>query len=246
MFDQNPKTGWGLPRKRRGKRVLTLGLAQPFVANHDCILKVVIRCGSKGNLGNFRLLATATGDSGLLKSPPYVPPPETYVKYVNLGWTDKLTEQKGEWEPGKPFTTGSHGYAMFPQGVSLKPNRNNVNEMKRAEGNILRHTAMENIKAMRFTVPSGNRFNVALYFQENWKNKVGERVFSVSIEGTRVLRNVDLMKVGKHKQFIWKTRRPVLVKDGVLDIEFTPLTGKRTLLNAIVIQSYGKLKYPEE
>ena len=39
----------------------------------------------------FRLLATASSDSSVLETLAYTPPPDKYVKFINLGWRDAKT-----------------------------------------------------------------------------------------------------------------------------------------------------------
>jgi hypothetical protein len=75
----------------------------------------------------------------------------------------------------------------------------------------------------KFTVPNG-RYTVRLHFAETFEGIMGpgERVFSVSVPGQEVLKDLDLFKtVGELKPLV-KEYQGVPVENGQLVIGFTP------------------------
>jgi hypothetical protein len=89
------------------------------------------------------------------------------------------------------------------------------------------------MSAYRFTVPPGC-YEVLLRFAEIFPNiSPGKRVFSVDIEGKRVLDHVD--PVGWWGRFMaWDGKYYADVGDGVLDITFESHTTEYTaVINAI-------------
>ena len=107
---------------------------------------------------------------------------------------------------------------------------------------------MRNISAMRFTVPKGNRYTVQLLFQENRWDKLGQRVFKVTVEGKPVIFDGKILRKPLDPFDFAKRYNPfamsaiVLVEDGVLDIEFEAVNDQ-PILNAIKVQNVGKLRY---
>lgn len=72
-----------------------------------------------------------------------------------------------------------------------------------------------------YRIPTGpGGFNVKLYFAEIYWDNPGQRVFSVKIEDTEVLNNLDIFAVvGKYQPLIYDYTTTV-GRDGWLDIEF--------------------------
>jgi hypothetical protein len=74
-----------------------------------------------------------------------------------------------------------------------------------------------------YTVPNG-RYTVRLHFAETFEGIMGpgERVFSVSVPGQEVLKDLDLFKtVGPLKPLV-KEYKGVVVENGQLVVGFTP------------------------
>ena len=71
----------------------------------------------------------------------------------------------------------------------------------------------------QFLVPNGS-YNVLLKFAEIYWTKAGQRIFSVTINGTQVLSNFDIVAAGAPLTAIDKTF-PVTVTNGVVTIQFT-------------------------
>jgi len=84
-------------------------------------------------------------------------------------------------------------------------------------------TERYSMDAYKFTVPNG-KYTVRLHFAETFEGITGpgQRVFSVSVPGQEVLKDLDLYKtVGPLKPLI-KEYRNVPVENGQLVIGFTP------------------------
>ncbi len=85
----------------------------------------------------------------------------------------------------------------------------------------------------RFDLPNGH-YRVDLDFAEIALAKAGARLFSVSIEGTTVVSNLDVFAlVGKNAAL--DRSFEVDVSDGHLDIGFTPQRGDKPIINAILV-----------
>ncbi|HEX4016386.1 MAG TPA: DUF5005 domain-containing protein [Frankiaceae bacterium] len=72
-----------------------------------------------------------------------------------------------------------------------------------------------------YHVPIANgTYHLSLYFSENYWTKKGQRVFSVTAEGVKIINNLDIFAaVGKNRALIKKFT--VKVKDNSLDLGFT-------------------------
>src|SRR5260221_13618465 len=76
-----------------------------------------------------------------------------------------------------------------------------------------------------FSVPNGG-YNVVLKFAETYWTKSGQRIFNVSINGTQVLANFDIVAAaGAALTAIDKTF-PVTVTNGQITIQFTSEIGR--------------------
>ena len=96
-----------------------------------------------------------------------------------------------------------------------------------------------------FPVPNGTNVQVRLYFinQYDGTSQVGQRVFNVSIDGTTVLPNFDIVadtggdKIGEMKSFN-------ITSDGDVNIDFGHIT-ENPLVNAIEIVNPALLPGPQ-
>ena len=75
------------------------------------------------------------------------------------------------------------------------------------------------MSAYRFAVPNGV-YQVDLSFAELQLKKAGARVFSVSLEGTAVISNLDVFAAAGGQRVAYDRSFIVEVTDGVLDIGF--------------------------
>jgi hypothetical protein len=99
---------------------------------------------------------------------------------------------------------------------------------------VLYQSERSGMSAYRFTVPNGT-YSVTLKFAEIWFTLPGQRVFNVSINGTRVLTNFDIVsqaggpKIAVDKQFT------VPVTTGQISIDFQGVADEPKI-SAIQIQ----------
>jgi hypothetical protein len=97
--------------------------------------------------------------------------------------------------------------------------------------------------AYQFPVPNGS-YTVNLKFAEIYFTTAGSRVFNVSINGTPVLTNFDIVaQAGGAFQALDKAF-PVTVTNGQISIQFTPGVADQPLVNAIEIVAAGSSTTP--
>ncbi len=131
---------------------------------------------------------------------------------VNCGGTAYRDHEGNVWSDDQPYSPGSWGwenggYALF-YGIPISGTVDDP--LYQAERNALQW--------YRFTVPNG-KYVVTLKFAELYYDGVGERIFHVNIEGSRVLSNFDMVAEAGFAAAIDKVF-DVEVSDGRLDIEF--------------------------
>ena len=81
-------------------------------------------------------------------------------------------------------------------------------------------------------VPNGT-YTLKLRFAELSVTAAGQRIFNVSVQGTKVLSNLDLFsRAGLNRAFV--VALPVTVSNGMLKVNFTGVVN-RALINAIVL-----------
>jgi hypothetical protein len=125
------------------------------------------------------------------------------VHVAGGAYTDSLGQV---WSADKGFTGGSLGNTT--QSISNTPDP------------VLYQSERYGVFSYNFTVPNGN-YNVLLKFAEIYWSQVGQRMFNVSINGTQVLTNFDIVAAaGGSLKAIDKTF-PVTVTNGTINIQFT-------------------------
>ena len=163
-------------------------------------------------------------------TPTVTPTPPPYQVGVNCGgsW---FQASDGLWyQPDQQYTPGSWGWEGGQQG--------DVGTTDRAISNTLDDPLYQSqryaMNAYRFTVPPG-RYEVLLRFAEIFPYiSSGRRVFSVYIEGRRVLDHLDPIAQWGAKYRAWDGKYCVEVSDGVLDITFENHTTEYVaIINAI-------------
>jgi hypothetical protein len=90
------------------------------------------------------------------------------------------------------------------------------------------------MSAYRFAVANGT-YRVDLSFAEIQLAKRGARVFSVGLEGTSVLPDLDVYVAAGGKNVAFDRSFLVEVTDGVLDISFIAQRGDKPIINAILV-----------
>ena len=84
----------------------------------------------------------------------------------------------------------------------------------------------------QFAVPNGS-YNVVLKFAEIYWNSVGQRVFNVSINGTQVLTNFDIVAAAGAPLTAIDQTFPVTVTNGTVTIQFIPGSADLPKVSAI-------------
>jgi hypothetical protein len=90
------------------------------------------------------------------------------------------------------------------------------------------------MSAYRFAVPNGV-YKVDLAFAELQAKKAGARVFSVSLEGSAVISNLDVFAAAGGQRIAYDRTFIVEVTDGVLDIGFIAQRGDQPIVNGILV-----------
>jgi hypothetical protein len=142
--------------------------------------------------------------------------------FINLGGAD-WTDANG--------TTWTQSHRFDQEGIGHEGGRSVVAENA---ANPVAGSAIRGIQAFRADVPNG-RYEVSLYFCENWSRDPRRRVFSVSVEDRPALVNFNLLGVsgGAGKPFVHRLS-DVAITDGRLDIQFEPAhANAMAVLNAI-------------
>ncbi|OQX88989.1 hypothetical protein B6D60_00330, partial [candidate division KSB1 bacterium 4484_87] len=136
---------------------------------------------------------------------------QAYVVRVNAGG-DQYSRNGKTWEADKPFENGSWGY------VGGRTYRTS-HSISNTSDPVLYQSERYRMEAYRFTVPASGTYEVNLHFAEIFYGSSDIRVFSVEVEGQRVLIDFDIYdEAGKYSALV-KTFT-VQVNDGVLDINF--------------------------
>lgn len=227
LTDGSLHTTWSV-RNPAAETNVTLALAPPVSIDSDTILMVEI--ANRESLGCFRLLATSSAEPASLpiaRTPAETPAAaaadqETMARYINLGGGDWTDPDGITWIQSQPFEQhgiGHEGGRSVVADDAVSP---------------LAGSAVRGIQAFRADVPDG-RYEVSLYFCENWSRDPRRRVFSVSVEGRPALVNFNLLAVagGAGRPFMHRFEN-VVVKDGRLDVEFQPAhADAAAVLNAI-------------
>ena len=96
----------------------------------------------------------------------------------------------------------------------------------------------------QFAVPNGS-YSVVLKFAEIYWNSVGQRVFNVSINGTQVLTNFDIVAAAGAPLTAIDQTFPVTVTNGTVTIQFIPGSADLPKVSAIEItQGSGSTPTP--
>jgi beta-galactosidase len=144
---------------------------------------------------------------------------------VNVGSNAQfINENKTIWLADQAYTAGSWGFTGRDVKTiySEPPDQNVLGTLD----DPLFQTMQENLTGYRFDVPAGS-YKVDLLFAEMKIDKPGERVFSVKINGRKLLENVDLAQdPGPRRAF---TREFRVNTPAGINIEFVPVKGKPVL-----------------
>ena len=160
---------------------------------------------------------------------------------VNCGSTDFLRVKRGLlFFPDQPFAKGGYGHV----GPTLSVNRK-IDGVEHEDAELFIAESY-NFDAYRFVVAPGN-YTVKLYLKAGFERgfKPGNFVFSVEVEGRRVLDDFDVVAAcgTDFTQVAIKTFENVNVQDGQLEIRFVTEDGRSPsvkLANAIEVIRQGE------
>jgi beta-galactosidase len=151
---------------------------------------------------------------------------------VNVGSNaDFIDEQNRVWLADQPYTAGSWGFI----GDSAKwiysspPDRNILG----TTDDPVYQTMQEGLSSYKFDVPDGN-YEVELLFAETKFEQLGERVFSVRINGKTVIENLDVAATAKPRHAF--DRKFTTAANGGLTVEFVPVVGEPVLSGIRVVR----------
>ncbi len=144
---------------------------------------------------------------------------QKFVLRVDCGASESYTDKFGNvWATDQDLETGKPWGAVYGSILDRPDVGITGTEIPR-----IYETERYSMDAYKFTVPNG-KYTVRLHFAETFDGIQGpeERVFSVSVPGQEVLKDLDLYKtVGPLKPLV-KEYKGVPVENGQLVIGFTP------------------------
>jgi len=140
--------------------------------------------------------------------------------FVNSGGTAYTDTLAQVWSADTGFTGGST--------ASTTSNVVNTPDPK------LYQTERYGNSSYQFTVPNGS-YNVVLKFAEIYFTKTGQRIFNVSINGTQVLTNFDIVAAAGAALTAVDKTFPVTVTNGQVTIQFASGSANQPKISAIEI-----------
>ena len=143
---------------------------------------------------------------------------------INAGSnTQYIDAAKNIWIEDRPYTKGSFGYiGGTPATINIKSVKKNTEDLP------LFYSYQEDIKGYKFDVGDGT-YQVELCFIENDKSSRGERIFDVSINGDKVIDNMELYTEHGVSVALRKKYMITVSKGEGIDIKFNAEKGKAVL-----------------
>jgi PKD repeat protein len=189
--------------------------------------------------GNYSVTLTVSNGGGsntLVRTGYITVNSTTYAQRVVAGRSTSYTDTTGKvWSADNVFSAGSWGYT----GGSTYSNSNTISGTP--DPDLYRSERYGNFQ-YQFTVPNGN-YQVTLKFAEIYWSAVGQRIFNVNIEGTRVMSNVDLNALAGQNT-AYDRIFAVTVSDGVLNIDFQTMTDNAKISSIEVVSDTSTLIPP--
>ena len=143
------------------------------------------------------------------------------IARVECGGTQEYVDQTGaKWAADQEYTEAAKWGAMDGKTIT----RTTLKTIAGTQAPQVYLTERYQMPGYRFDLPKG-KYTVRLHFAETYEGitKVGERVFTVKVQGQPVLEDFDVMKAaGGFAKPVIKEFRGVAVTDGKLMIEFVP------------------------
>lgn len=143
---------------------------------------------------------------------------------VNVGSNAQYLDGSEQvWLEDRPYKKGSFGYiGGSPAMLNIKTVKKNTND------NPLFYTYRDDIKGYRFDVPDG-MYELELCFIESDKIAANERVFEVSVNGDKLLENLDMSAQYGFGVALKKKYRLNASNGNGLQVTFKAIKGKAIL-----------------
>jgi len=170
-------------------------------------------------------------------TPTLTPTPRPYSQGVNCGGAAYVAGDGITYLADRPYTPGSWGWEGGQASFVTTTDKDIVDTMD----DPLYQSQRYAMNAYRFDVPRG-RYKVFLRFSEIFPYiSVGQRVFSVQLEGIPAITNLDLLAKGARNR-AYDQELYVDVTDGRLDITFTQDPGYAfgAVINALSVERIGE------
>jgi len=148
---------------------------------------------------------------------------------INAGATSSFTDSGNTWLPDQYFTGGAtYANSNSISGTSYPQ----VYGKERYGGG---HASFG------YAIPLANgNYNVSLDFAETYVSGPGQRIFSVSINGTQVLTNFDIYAAAGGMNIAVQRTFPVTVSNGILSVNFIPGSVENPKINGMeVVETSG-------
>ncbi|OGO54079.1 MAG: hypothetical protein A2V85_12235 [Chloroflexi bacterium RBG_16_72_14] len=151
-----------------------------------------------------------------------------YQRGVNAGGPAFTDLDLTPYVADRAYAPGEFGYLGPSSARSTKA------AIEGTEADPLYQDLRTGMTGYRFDVPDGH-YVVMLRFAELTARRAGERVFSISVEGTTVEANLDVFAAAGGRLTALDRWFEVDVSDGVLDIGFAAQRGDLPIINAILV-----------
>lgn len=141
---------------------------------------------------------------------------------------------------GGPAYKGTDGVMYQADNLGLAGSKGQSGLVKGSQDPTLYTSFVQGPLALALPLENG-RYAVTLKFAEPEDIAVGERVFDVLAEGQRVVDKLDVRLARDNQPFsaLVRTVADVEVKDGVLNLDFSPVKGE-PVLHALIVHKAGE------
>jgi hypothetical protein len=151
-----------------------------------------------------------------------------YQQGINAGGGAYVDAEGNLFGIDRAWSAGSFGWLGSSSARSTKSAIGDTNE------DPLYQDLRSGMTGYRFDVANG-RYRVDLAFAEILAKKAGTRIFSITIEGTSVIADLDVFAASGGKNKALDRSFEVDVSDGHLDIGFSAQRGDAPIINAILV-----------
>jgi subtilisin family serine protease len=152
-----------------------------------------------------------------------------YRQGVNVGGPAYADSTGAVWAADQAWTAGSFGY------VGAGGTRTVPGDIAGTDDDDLYRDQRQNMVGYRFSELPEGTYLVDLRFAELTLRRSGDRVFSVSIEGSTGVFLLDVFAEAGGRRIALDRTFMVEVTDGTLDIVFTAIRGDKPIVNAIMV-----------